>query len=139
MPATRLSTAVRNAMVDGMVDLADAGSGAGTVEIRDGSQPAGPASSASGTTLLATLTLGDPAFGAASGGTATAASITGDNSADASGTATWFRVKDSSGNALWDGSCSESGGGGDMILDDTDIVMGGEVNISSWTVTQPAS
>lgn len=136
--ATRIATSARNAAADAVVDLLDAGSGAGYIEIRTGTQPATPATSASGT-LLATLTLSDPAFGAASSGTATASAITGDSSADATGTAGWFRAYDSTGAAVIDGSVTATGGGGDMTLSSTSIVAGGTVDITSWTVTMPGA
>lgn len=135
--ATRISNAARTAMADALVDLLDAGSGPGTVQIRTGSQPATVGTAATGT-LLGTLTLSDPAFGAAVNGVATAGAITGDSSADASGTAGWFRVLDSSGTAVMDGAVSGPGNGGDMILDPVAVVAGGTINITSWTVTQPA-
>lgn len=135
--ATRIPTARRNAAADLLVDAIDAGSGPGTIQIRSGAQPATANDAASGT-LLATLTCSDPAFGAASDGVATANAITGDSSADATGTAGWFRVLDSSGATVLDGSITASGGGGDMILSTTSIVAGGAVNVTSWTVTQPA-
>lgn len=134
---TRVSTAVRSAMAGAAVDAIDAGPGPGTVQIRTGAQPASVATAATGT-LLGTLTLGDPAFADPVNGVATANAVTGDSSADASGTPGWFRVFDSAGVAVLDGACSESGGGGDMILDKPTIVAGGTIGITAWTVTQPA-
>lgn len=136
--ATRISVAARSAAADAVVDLLDGGAGAGTLEIRTGAQPATPATAASGT-LLATLTLSDPAFGAASSGVATASAITDDTSADATGTAGWFRAKDSSGNAVIDGDITGTGGGGNMELDSTSIVSGGLVEVTSWTITMPGA
>src|SRR5690242_13711374 len=80
----------------------------GTINIYDGTQPADSNTAVSSQTLLATLTLSATAFGAStcSGtapnrkATATANAITGDSSADATGTATWFRVLDSSSGAV---------------------------------------
>lgn len=135
--ATRLSNAARSAAADGVVDLIDAGAGPGTVQIRTGAQPATVATTATGT-LLGTLTLSDPAFGSAVNGVATAGTVTGDSSADASGTAGWFRAFDSNGVAIIDGSITATGGGGDMTLDVVAIIAGGTINITSWTVTQPA-
>lgn len=135
--ATRISNAARTAMADSVVDLLDGGSGAGTVQIRTGAQPATVGTTATGT-LLGTLTLSDPAFGAAVSGVATAGAVTDDTAADATGTAGWFRALDSNGIAVLDGSISASGGGGDMILDSTSIVTGGVIKITSWTVTAPA-
>lgn len=134
---TRLSNAVRSAMVNAAVALIDAGPAAGTIQIRTGAQPATVATAATGT-LLGTLTLSDPAFGAAANGVATAGPITGDASADASGTAGWFRVLDSTGTAIMDGSVTATGDGGDLQLDSVTIVAGGAINVTALTVTMPA-
>lgn len=137
---TKISNAAAIAMCNAIVDLVDAGSGAGYVEIRTGTQPTNVDDAAVGT-LLATLTLNDPAFGnaadAAPGGQATANAITGDASADASGVATWFRVYDSDDTAIWDGSVGTSNA--DMILSDVSINIGEAVDITSWVVTMPES
>lgn len=134
--AFRLATSARNAACDAIVDLIDAGAGAGTVAIRTGSQPTNVGDSDTGT-LLGTLTFSDPAFGASSTGTATASSITSDTSADNSGTAGHFRVKDSSPAIVCDGTCGTSGT--DMVFDNATIVAGGTIAISSFTVTVPIS
>jgi hypothetical protein len=134
--AVRLSTAARNAAADAVVDLIDAGSGAGQVKIYSGSQPATANDAATGT-LLATINLADPAFGSASTGTASATDP-GAVNASTSGTAGWFRVLDSAGATVHDGSCSATGGGGDMTLSSTALVSGSPVDITSYTVTMPA-
>ena len=134
--AFRLSTDTRNKACDAIVDDIDAGSGAGTIAIRTGSQPSNVGDSDSGT-LLGTLTFSDPAFGSASTGTATASSITSDTNADASGTAGHFRIKDSDANIHSDGTCGL--GSGDLSFDNNVIVAGGTIAISSMTVTQPIS
>lgn len=134
--ATRIPTGRRNAACDSVVDALDAGAGAGTVDIRTGSQPASANDAATGT-LLATLTLADPAFGAASSGVATAATIAATTGL-AAGDAGWFRAKDSSGNAVLDGSVTATGGGGDMELNTVTISVGVDVEITAWTVTMPA-
>jgi hypothetical protein len=124
------TAAVANAAADAAVALADGGK----LRIYSGSQPATPATAISGQTLLAELTLGSPAFGAASNGVATANSITADSSADATGTAAWFRVVSSGGTGLWDGSVATSGA--DLNLDSVSIVAGGNVSVSSFTFTE---
>jgi len=133
---TRIGVSARNAAATAIATLLDGGAAAGKIEIRTGSQPATPATAASGT-LLATLTLTDPAFGAASTGVVTAATITGDSSADATGTAGWFRAMDSNNVAIIDGSVTATGGGGDLTLNSVSIVAGGTVNVTSWTITMP--
>ena len=135
--AIRLAAATRNAAADAVVDLIDAGPAAGTLKIYTGSQPATGDTAESGT-LLATVTLGDPAFGSASAGVATGAdpaAVTG----VAAGTAGWFRIEDSTGANVFDGSVTATGGGGDLTLSTTTISVGLSVDITSLTVTMPAS
>lgn len=134
--AFRLSTAARNAACNGIVDLIDAGASAGTIAIRTGSQPTNVGDADTGT-LLGTLTFSDPAFGNASTGTATASAITSDSNADNSGTAGHFRIKDSDGNIIADGTCGV--GTGDLQFDNATIVAGGTIAISSFTCTVPIS
>lgn len=135
-----LSNAVRSAMADAAVDLLDAGSGAGKIRIYDGSRPAGPGTAVSTQTLLAEITLSDPAFGSASNGVCTIAGTPlSDSSADATGTAAWFRALDSNNVACFDGSVTATGGGGDITLASTSVVSGTTVRITGGTVTQPAS
>jgi hypothetical protein len=131
-----LSTAIRNAITDVLVDALDAGSGAGTIQIRSGTRPAGPGTTATGT-LLATVTCIDPAFGASSSGAATIADPTAVTAA-ADGTATWFRALDSNGTAVFDGRVTATGGGGDLTLSTTTITTGLSVDITGGTMTTPA-
>lgn len=134
--AITLATATRNAMCDAAVDRVDGGSGAGTVQIRSGSRPASANSAATGT-LLATVTLADPAYGSSASGVATLTdpvSVT----AVADGTATWFRVLDSNPATCWDGSVTATGGGGDMTLATTTITTGLAVDITGGSFTQPS-
>lgn len=134
--AFRLSTNTRNKACDAIVDEIDAGSGAGTIAIRTGSQPTNVGDADTGT-LLGTLTFSDPAFGSASTGSSSANSVTSDISADASGVAAHFRIKDSSGAIHSDGTCGQ--GSGDLSFDNSTIVAGGTIAISSFTVTVPIS
>jgi len=140
--ATRITQAAAAAACDAAVDLLDGGAGAGYIEIRTGSQPATADTAASGT-LLGTLTLSDPAFGAAttaSPAVATASAITSDTTADATGTAGWFRAYDSNDVAVIDGDITTVAvGTGDMQLDDTAVVAGGTIAVSSWTVSHPTA
>jgi len=128
--AITLTTAARNAACDAIVDLVDAGTGAGTIELKSA------ASTVAGTNEVATLTFSDPAFGAASSGVATAGTITDDTNATG-GTASHFTVFDSDGNAVWQGTVATSGA--DLNLSSTTIGAGSTVTISSFTFTVPAS
>lgn len=135
--ATRTADAARNAATDAVVDRIDAGAAAGTLKIYTGAQPADADDAASGT-LLVTITLGDPAYGASASGTA-ALSGTPSGTAVATGTAGWFRVADSDGNTVFDGSVTGTGGGGDIELDNTSIASGQTVTITALPFSTPAS
>lgn len=137
MAVVKLAAAARNAAADAVVDLVDAGAGAGTVKIYTGAQPATGDTAESGT-LLATITLADPAFGSAASGVASATDPAPVN-AVATGTAGWFRLEDSTGANVFDGDCTATGGGGTMTLSTTSLVSGSPVDITSFTVTMPAS
>lgn len=86
----RLSGGAKNAALDvGAGAMFDGGTA--RINIYTGSQPATADTAASGT-LLGTLTPSSDMFAAASGGTATANSITNDSSADASGLPGYVRI-----------------------------------------------
>ena len=128
-------------LCDAFVDDIDAGAGAGLLNIYAGSVPADADAALGGATLLATLTFSDPAFGgavdAAPGATATANAITSDPSADATGTATFFRVTDSVPGTVMQGAVATAGA--ELNLNTTSIVTGAVVSITSMTVTMPES
>jgi len=97
----KLSDTAVNTKVDAVCALANSGK----LRFYDGSQPATADTDTGAQVLLAELTLNAAAFGAAVDGVATAAAITPDSSANAGGTAAWFRVVKSDGTTkLWDGS-----------------------------------
>jgi len=85
--------------------------------------------------LLAELTFGNPAFGASVAGVATANAITGDTTADNTGTATWFRALKSDGTTvIFDGSVGTSGA--NLNLNSVAISAGAAVSVSSFSYTQ---
>jgi hypothetical protein len=134
--ALTIADAVRTARNDVLVDSLDAGAGAGTIKIYSGSRPATPDDAITGT-LLATITLEDPAFGASSSGAATIAdpdSVT----AVATGTATHFRAADSDDTAKFDGLVTATGGGGDLTLATVSIVEDVAVDVTGGTITEAA-
>lgn len=136
--ATRISTAARNAAAGAIALLADAGAGAGTIKVYTGSQVATGDTAEAGT-LLATFTLADPAFGSPSSGVCTLASTPRSTTGAADGTAGWFRVEDSTGANVFDGSVTATGGGGQLELNTTTISTGVSVSITSGSITMPAA
>ena len=138
MPNVRLAQASNQAAMDAVVDLIDGGAGAGTIQIYDGTQPANANTAVTTQNLLATLTFSDPAFGNTNAsGVATAGSITGDSSADATGTASWARILDSNSNVIFDCDVGESADSPTITLASKSIAAGVEVNITSFTMTHP--
>lgn len=135
MPVLRHSTAARNAAASAVVGLLDAGPAAGRIEIRSGTMPATPQTAATGT-LLATVTLADPAAGAPATGAATIAdpaAVTG----VADGTATWARFLDSAGGVVMDCDVTATGGGGALTLSTVTISAGVTVDLGAITYTVP--
>lgn len=133
----RIPNNVRSAGANAMVDLLDAGAGAGQIVVRTGAQPATANDAATGT-ILATFTLNDPAFGVAANGVKTldvdpVITATG----VAAGTAGWARAVDSAGATVFDGSVSASGGGGDFIMSTTTVSVGLEITLTAGSMTQP--
>ena len=120
-------TLVRNTIADTVVDLIDAGGSAGTLNFY----------TSNGGTLLATLTFSGTAFGAASSGVATAASITEDANT-AAGTVAWFEVHDSSGNTIFEGDVTDDDTGtGSILLSSTTLGTGDTLSVTSLTYTAP--
>lgn len=121
------TTAARDAAADAVVDLIDAGAGAGQCLIRS-----------DGNVVLATLAMSDPAFGAAASGRAianainTLASATGGVSAAAN-----FILVDSDTNTYVAGAVDTAGGSGDLVLDKLSIAAGDKVIISSMHYDAP--
>lgn len=120
-----------NTACDAMAALANSGK----LRVYDGSQPATADTAITSQVLLAELTMNATAFGAAVAGVATANAITQDSAADATGTATWFRVWKSDGTtACWDGSVGAASA--DLILNAVAIVAGAAVAVTAFTLTE---
>ena len=126
--ALAYSSTVRNGMLDQITSAIGA---SGLLRIYDGTRPA---SGGTATTLLAQLALSATSAPAASGGVLTFNAITQDSSADATGTATWFRVTTSGGTFVIDGSISTSGS--DLNLTTTAIVATQPVSVTSFVITE---
>lgn len=128
------STASRNAKLNAIKADFDSG----YLRIYDGAQPAGPDTALGAQVLLAELRFGATAFGSASNGVLTANTITSDASANATGTAAWFRCLKSDGTtALHDGSVGTANA--NAIVATTAIVALAVVDCSAFTITDAAS
>ena len=143
--AVRLSTGLRSYVADSGIKTAF--DTIGRINIYTGAQPATPDTAASGV-LLGTLTLAATSAGAAASGVVTFAAIASDTSADASGTAGYFRMyrttdtaPGTAGNGTTDrrldGNIALTTGG-DINFDNITFVAGGTIAINSLTITVPA-
>lgn len=119
---------IRNAQLDEVTTRAGASA---LLRIYSGSRPA---TGGTATTLLAELTCNATFAPAASGGVLTLNAIAQDASANATGTATWFRIVQSNGTTfVMDGDVGTSGS--DLNLNSTSITSGGTVSVTSFTIT----
>lgn len=129
--ALQLSVDVRNASLDAIETAIGASP---TLEIRTGAAPASCAAADTGT-VIATLALPADWMAAASGGSKALSGTWQDASADAAGTAGHFRVKSSGGAVHMQGSCSATGGGGDLTFDNAVFALGQQINVTGFTLT----
>lgn len=117
----------------------------GKLRIYSGSKPA-TANLAPTGTLLVEITLPADAFAAVANGAMAKNGTWSDASANATGTAGWFRLSAASdddtldGNfARLDGTVTATGGGGDLTVDSTSITAAQSYTQNSFTITAPAS
>ena len=128
--ALEFADTLASARADEITAAIDAGASGGLIRLYNGTRPA---KGGTATTLLAELTFSATSSPAASAGVITASAITGDASANATSTATWFRVLDSNAVFRFDGDVGTSGS--DLNLNDVNIVSGNPVDITSWVIT----
>ncbi len=130
--ALQYSVAVRNAQLDAFESTTGASA---ILRILSGTVPATCATAQSGT-LLASLSLPSDWMAAAASGSKALAGTWQDTSADATGTAGYFRILDSTGTTCHaQGTITATGGGGDLTLDNTSIASGQTVTVTSFTLT----
>lgn len=135
IPATaamQYGTAVKNARLDAVESTIGTSA---VLKIYTGSMPANCAAAATGT-VLATMSLPSDWMGAASAGVKSLSGTWSDSSADASGTAGYFRILDSTATTCGiQGTVTATGGGGDLTLDNTSIASAQLVQINSFSLT----
>lgn len=130
---------IARSMLDAFTAALDAGTAA-VINIYSGTPPTDAETALSGNTLLAQLTYSGTSYPAATdlnpGARITANAITADSSADATGTATFFReLTQNAGTVCGQGTVGTSGC--DMNLNTTAITSGSTVSITAATKTLP--
>lgn len=129
----QFSTTIRNARLNTIES--EIGTSA-ILYIYDGTKPANTTDADDGT-VLATINLPSDWMANASGGVKTKAGTWEDTSADATGTAAYFRVKESTGTTTHiQGTVTVTGGGGDMTVDNTSVAAGQQITVTSFTLTE---
>tara|TARA_R110000772_G_scaffold109924_1_gene213280 strand:- start:104 stop:499 length:396 start_codon:yes stop_codon:yes gene_type:complete len=125
----KLNTTIKNARLSLISDAADAGTTGAKLTIYSGTRPA---TGGTVTTALITLPMQTIGFNAPSGGVMTAKAISAVNIAT-SGTASWFRLTDSSNAFVCDGSVATSGS--DMTVPTTSFTAGVTLTVTSLVLT----
>lgn len=129
---TQLSDEVVNAQADALARLLDNG----YLRIYTGSKPATANTALSGNTLLAELRFAATSAPAASAGVLTFNALTDDSSADATGTATFFRAFKANGtSAVLDGTVGATGSTSNLELNSAAITVGAAVSVTGFTHT----
>jgi hypothetical protein len=121
---------VRNAMC--LACQSDSSTNAATLDIYSGSPPANTASAPTGT-LLARCVLPVPCFTVPVGGSYAKSGTWQDISADASGTAGYFRFVNFGGTCFAQGTVTATGGGGDMTVDTVSFTAGAVFTVTACT------
>jgi hypothetical protein len=119
-----------NAEADALARLLDNG----YLRLYSGSQPTNADTALGAQVLLAELRFAATSAPAASAGVLTFSAITSDTSADATGTAAFYRALKSDGTSVvMDGSVGTSSA--DLVLNSTAIQSGAQVDVTSFAVT----
>ena len=126
--AIAYATPVREAQLNAITTFAG---GSALLRFYDGSRPA---TGGTATTLLAELVCNATFAPAASGGALTLNAIASDTSANATGTATWFRIVKADGTThVMDGNVGTSGS--DLNMSSVSFILGATIAVSSFVIT----
>ena len=125
----KFSNTTVNAEADAVARLLDTG----WLRVYDGSQPATADTAIGAQVLLAELRFSATSAPAASAGLLTFNAVTSDASANATGTAAWFRTFKSDGTTVvMDGTVGTAGT--DAIINSTAISSGAQVDCTAFTL-----
>ena len=128
----QLSVAARNARLDAVESAIGVDA---VLKIFEGSLPANCAAADDGT-VLTTLALPTDYLAAAAGGSKAKSGTWQDASADATGTAQYFRLYASDGvTCHLQGTVTVTGGGGDMTVQNTSFAETQQFTITGFTLT----
>lgn len=130
--ALQYSAALRNAQLDAIETVVGTSA---VLKLRTGAPPANVATADSGT-VVATMTLPSDWMAAASGGSKAKSGTWEDTSADNAGTIGHWRLYQSDGTTCHaQGTVTNTGGGGDMTVQNVVVEAGQAISITTFTVT----
>jgi hypothetical protein len=130
----RLTNEAASSACNAIVDMIDAGGGAGYFIFYNGTIATNADTAIGAHSALSTCTFSATAFGAASNGTATASAITA-STAGIAGTATWARWYQNDGGTVLD--CTVGTSGEDLNFNSNIFTVGASVSVTALTVTVP--
>lgn len=130
---SRYSTTIRNAILAAIAAVSDGA----ILKIYDGTRPATADTAITTQNLLATFTLGTPAFAAPASGSMSANAIPNVTIA-ATSTASWFRLFESDGvTVICDGNIDTANA--NLVMNSTALQVNATAQIASLTLTAAAS
>ena len=140
--AIKISTGLSNAILDAAFNAGSQGLfNSGILEGRNGTRPTSANDAPVGTVIFS-MTLPADAFANASARAIAIAGTWQDASADATGTPTWFRIRQAADAGTTnttderiDGDIGQ--GSGDLSLDSTSITAGQQITVTSGSLTLP--
>lgn len=104
------------------------------LELRTGAAPANCAAADSGT-LIASMTLPADFMGASASGVKSKSGTWEDLSANAAGDVAHFRFKTSGAVCKAQGTVTETGGGGEMIINNATVDAGQPITVTAFSIT----
>lgn len=129
-----LNTQLANATVNGQANDLATRLDNGYLRIYDGTQPTNADTAIGAQVLLAELRFNATAAPSATNGVLTFNSLTADSSANATGTASWYRALSSDGTTVvMDGSVGTATS--NLILNSVNIQSGAQVSVTGFTHT----
>lgn len=140
--ALQLSNAAAIAACDALAGLPDVGAGDAALQIYAGALPTDTDTAIGAQTLLVEFALPNPLFAAAIDASPGAIAV-GDvgniptEQATATGTATFFRILNADGDAVFQGTVTAVSGGGDLEISSTSIITGIDVTVVSLSLVMP--
>jgi len=126
--ALTLETNARNALGDALDDLINTGTGTSNLKFET-----------SGDVEVATIDFQNPAFGAWSTGVGTLQGVPLTDASATGGTIAQFSIYNRAGTKVLEGTVTAGGGGGDIEITSLSVTATESVELTSLTITVPAS